>query len=118
MASVALFRPASSPGVLSRSSARNPRRSAQRRYIRTRNTAMRSMRSRRDASAPRSIAISAAVLALAGTFERRRDRLGHRGQLAGGEAHERDAGAVRITRAAWTIPVAIEGRSIAALQAV
>src|SRR2546430_13231670 len=57
-------------------------------------------------------------LALARTFERGRDRLGNGCQLAGREAHEGHARAVGVTRAARAIPIAIEGRAVAALQAV
>src|SRR4029077_16800544 len=79
---------------------------------------MRSIRSRTDASAPRSIAISSGRLTLARTFERGRDRLGHGRQLARREAHEGHARAVGVARAARAIPITIEGRAVAALQAV
>jgi hypothetical protein len=76
------------------------------------------MRSRSDESAPTSIAISVAGLTLAGTFERGRDRLGHRSKLAGGEADERDARAVCVPRTTRAVSIAIEGRAVTALQAV
>src|SRR5260221_14649561 len=57
-------------------------------------------------------------VALARTFERGRDRLGNGCQLAGREAHEGDARAVGVARAARAVPIAIEGRAVAALQAV
>src|SRR5579859_6905989 len=76
------------------------------------------MREDSAARAPWSMAISAGRLTLAGTFERRRDRLGHGRQLPSGEAHEGDARAVGVARAARAVPVAVEGRAVAALQAV
>src|SRR5260221_3977551 len=75
------------------------------------------MRSRGDATSRRSTAIGGS-LALARAFERGRYRLGDRRELAGGKAHEGHTGAVGVAWAARAIPVAVECRSVAALQAV
>src|SRR2546422_1465207 len=74
------------------------------------------MRSRSEAIAAWSRVTS--VLALARTFERGGHGLYDRGELAGGERDEGHARAVGVARAARAIAVAVQRRSIGALEAV
>jgi len=77
---------------------------------------MRSMRSRSAARAAWSMLTRS--LALARSFEGRRNGLHHGRELAGGERHERHAWAIRVARATRAIAVAVESGAVGTLEAV
>src|SRR5437868_2417208 len=58
------------------------------------------------------------ALTLARSFERRRDRLDDRRELARGERDERHARAIGVAGAARTVAITVERRSVGAFEAV